>query len=354
MFGNGMTGDPASRISDLLVPKASFFTWLDSLRERLSIIGPVAEEGQAVFREIASSGELYMEYESTMLSPGKVYLCSPREDLFRLSFGKGLSIEEPPRDSAQRIIVGIHACDTNAVLYLDRTFLGTFRDPLYGERRRNTIFIALNCGTASKNCFCSSVGTGPFLKAESGYDMLLTDFGEDYLVEIKTAGARRLFDVDDIRGAGHEDFRLKDEKERSALRTFTKTINTEGLNKLLRENPEHPVWRHTAEERCLSCTNCVMVCPTCFCYDVVDEISMDMKTVRRYRQWDACQDTRFAEVHGGNFRARRSARLRQFVTHKLDQMHQYGVSGTVGCGRCITWCPTGIDLTEMAKQVQGK
>jgi ferredoxin len=125
-----------------------------------------------------------------------------------------------------------------------------------------------------------------------------------------------------------------------------------GLDNLFIKNMEHRVWRHTADRRCLSCTNCVMVCPTCFCYDVVDEISMDLKTATRHRQLDACQDAKFAEVHGGNFRQRRAARLRQFVTHKLDQTGQYGVPGTVGCGRCITWCPTGIDLTEMAKEIQ--
>jgi Fe-S oxidoreductase len=95
-----------------------------------------------------------------------------------------------------------------------------------------------------------------------------------------------------------------------------------------------------------------MVCPTCFCYDIVDETSMDLKTVRRFRHLAACQDIRFAEVYGGNFRQRRAARLRQFVTHKLNQTSQYGVLGTVGCGRCITWCPTGIDLTEIASEIR--
>jgi ferredoxin len=196
------------------------------------------------------------------------------------------------------------------------------------------------------------MGTGPFLKAQNGYDMLLTDFGDDYLLELKTERALRMFGVDDIKKAGRDAFRFKDEKEGAALQRFTRKLDIRGLDRLLRKNAEHPVWRNTAEEACLSCSNCVMVCPTCFCYDLFDEIAMDGKSVRRYRQWDACQDAKFAEVHGGNFRARRTARLRQFVSHKLEQTHQYGMFGTVGCGRCITWCPTGIDLTEMAKEVQ--
>ncbi len=353
MSGNGMTGGPGSRISNLIVSKKNFFEWLDSLRRRFTLIGPVKEDGQTEFRTVDSSDELNMDYRSTMLSPGKVYLYKPREDLFRFSLDKSIGIRESTADPVQMVIVGLHACDTNAVAYLDKTFLGAFRDPLYEARRNNTVIISLNCDGVTGNCFCSSVGTGPFLKAGNGCDILLTDFGEDYLLELKTDRARSLFNVDDIREAGKDAFGFKEEKEQTVLRKFKKTINTQGLNTILRKNPEHPVWRKTAEELCLSCTNCVMVCPTCFCYDMVDEIALDGKSVRRLRQWDACQDAKFAEVHGGNFRARRTARLRQFVTHKLDQTNQYGVFGTVGCGRCITWCPTGIDLTEMAKEVQG-
>ncbi len=249
------------------------------------------------------------------------------------------------------MIVGVHPCDTNAILYLDKTFIGIFKDPYYDVRRKNTIIISLNCTQVSTNCFCSSVGTGPFLKADLGYDILLTDFGEKYLIEIKSRRAKELFNLKGTT-AGTNELKLKSEMEKSLRSKFKKTINIGGLDNLLMKNMDHPVWQHTAEERCLSCSNCVMVCPTCFCYDIVDETSMDLKTVKRFRHWDACQDMRFAEVYGGNFRQRRSARLRQFVTHKLNQNSQYGILGTVGCGRCITWCPTGIDLTEMAKEIQ--
>jgi formate hydrogenlyase subunit 6/NADH:ubiquinone oxidoreductase subunit I len=328
------------------------FAWLDSLRGSYSLIGPVTEDGQTEFRELGSAGEMDLGYQSTMLSPGKVYLYKPREDLFRFTFGSTIEIREEPVDPVQRMIVGLHACDTNAVRYLDRTFLGSFCDPQYEARRNNTFIISLNCTTSGENCFCASVGAGPFLDTGEGYDMLLTDLGDDVLAELKSERARTLFPGDGFPRAGEKAFRRKQELEQAVLRSFRKSIEMDGLNDLLRKRPDHPVWRSTAEESCLSCTNCVMVCPTCFCYDVVDEINMDLKSVRRYRQWDACQDLHFAEVHGGNFRARRTARLRQFATHKLDQTHQYGVYGTVGCGRCITWCPTGIDITDMAKEVQ--
>jgi sulfhydrogenase subunit beta (sulfur reductase) len=351
MSGNGMTGESAFQKSNKLVPKEAFFRWLDSLRKTYRLIGPINVGTQTIFRGLNSSKELFMEYGSTMLSPGKLFIYKPREELFRFNIHEGVSINEITPLSEKQVIVGVHPCDTNAILYLDRTFLGAYKDPHYDVRRKNTVIISLNCTNVSLNCFCSSVGTGPFLKAESGYDMLLTDFEDQYLVEIKSRRAGEMFDIKGKR-AGVRELKLKSEKEKSLSGSFKKTINMEGLDELFMKNMEHPVWQHTADERCLSCSNCVMVCPTCFCYDIVDETSMDLKTVRRFRHLDACQDMRFAEVSGGNFRQRRSARLRQFVTHKLNQTNQYGVFGTVGCGRCITWCPTGIDLTEIAKEIQ--
>src|SRR5574337_284753 len=168
MSGDGMTGARGSRISDLVVSKKTFLSWLDFIRGTWSVIGPVKEDGRAEFREVSSSGELYMEYNTTMLSPGKVYLYKPREDLFTFSTGKSIEILEAEADQRKRVIVGVHSCDTNAILYLDRTFLGAFPDPLYRARRSNTMIISLNCESVTGNCFCSSMGTGPFFKTGNG------------------------------------------------------------------------------------------------------------------------------------------------------------------------------------------
>jgi len=349
--GSGMTGASVFRSSNLLISKDSFFNFIDALRSEYRVFGPVRERNYAVFREISSSADLFMEYKTTMLSPGKMFIYRPREEILKFRMEVPLTIEEITPAIEKQVVVGIHPCDINAILYLDRTFLGTFVDPSFRVRRENTILIGLNCMQISENCFCSSVGAGPFLKAQSGYDMVLTDFGKDYLVELKSSRASELFIIKG-KEAGPDEWRVKSEKEESILKSFKKVIDIDGLDDLLVKNLDHPVWTTTADERCLSCSNCVMVCPTCFCYDLVDEMSMDLKEVRRIRQLDACQDLRFAEVHGANFRLRRASRLRQFVMHNLNYMHQYGTIKTVGCGRCITWCPTKIDLTEMAKEIQ--
>jgi sulfhydrogenase subunit beta (sulfur reductase) len=353
MSGSGMTGGPGSPRSEVIISKKSFAGWIDSLLEQFPVIGPSRDGGHHVFRKINAAAELAMDYQTTMLSPAKLFIYKPKEELFRFSCSNPAEITETPAVYEKQIIVGVHPCDTHALMYLDRTFLGTYTDVYYEARRRHTIIISLNCTGIAPNCFCSSVGTGPFLKADSGFDLLLTDFGDEYLVEAGTERARSLLKLTEAKKAAGREVAYKADREKSILQGITKTIEMDGLNVILKDNPDHPVWGITAEKKCLSCSNCVMVCPTCFCFDMVDEISMDMKTVTRHRQLDACQDRRFAEVHGGNYRSRRTARLRQFVMHKLDQTHQYGVFGTVGCGRCITWCPTGIDLTEMAKAIRG-
>jgi sulfhydrogenase subunit beta (sulfur reductase) len=322
-----MTGERAFRKSDVIIPKGSFFQWIDSLRSEYRVFGPIRDKDQAVFKEIASAKDLFMEYPTTMLSPGKMLIYKPREDLLKFRIKNSISIEPVSPKIEKQVIVGIHPCDTNAILYLDMHFSHAFPDHYSRARRDNTLLIALNCMHVQEDCFCSSVGAGPYLKAESGYDMLLTDFGEDYLVEIKSARILKMFKLKG-RKSGPEEWRLKSRKEKTLIKSFKKSIDIKGLDDLYLRNLDHPVWENTANERCLSCSNCVMVCPTCFCYDMVDEINMDLEDGKRFRQADACQDFRFAEVHGGNFRQKRASRLRQFQMHNLNYSSQYGVTKT--------------------------
>jgi sulfhydrogenase subunit beta (sulfur reductase) len=349
MSGSGTTGENGSpKSKGILWPKAAFLERVGVLRASLRVIGPVGTDRHTCFREIDDPQDLALDYQRTMIPPGKKQLFLPQQELVRFELGeeRATATDIPPA-AEPAVLLGVHPCDLHAILYLDRTLLG---DPHYQARRRHTLLIGLNCTRVSPFCFCSSVGTGPHLQIRQGYDGLLTDLGDRYLFEPVSAAGVELFAGGEP--AGPEAYRLQEEQHRQALEAISKRLVTQGLDELLLGNQDHPVWERTAEERCLSCTNCVMVCPTCFCHDVVDEVDMSLKTVTRLRQWDACQDLRFAAVHGGNFRRLRAARLRQFVMHKLNYTAQYGMMGTVGCGRCIEWCPTGIDLTEMAAEIQ--
>lgn len=342
-----MTGERGFRVFN--VSKDAFLRHVDFLRLRYKISGPVKRDGHAAFSGISSASELFLDYETTMIPPSKVFFYKAEQDILFFEHSDTVRIKEAlPPENGDEIILGIHPCDMNAIFYLDKVFS---EDPYYMAVRERTLLVALNCNRAGAHCFCSSLGTGPHLKAESGYDALLTDAGEGYLVEIKSERGRAAFGLEGPE-AGPEGRKLKSEKEMEAIESFRKIIDLGGLDAIFIKNQAHPVWSRTAEGRCLSCSNCVMVCPTCFCHDIVDETEMGLAQTRRFRRWDACQDAGFSKVHGGNFRSRREARLRQFVMHKLNYTAQFGTPGTVGCGRCIKWCPTGIDLTEIAREIR--
>jgi sulfhydrogenase subunit beta (sulfur reductase) len=330
-----------------LWPKPAFLRRLDELQAGWRVIGPVGEGCRTEFQEVHRAGELALDYQSTMIPPGKAVLFTSRQELVRFEAGEPAMAHDIPPVAEPVLLVGVHPCDLNAILYLDKTLLA---DPHYQARRANTVLIGLNCFQLSEFCFCSSVGSGPHLKNKQGCDLLLTDLGDHYLLEPGSRRGAELFSGGEP--ATPETSRRQQEQEKQVLASFRKHLETSGLDHLLLAHQGHPVWNRTAEERCLSCTNCVMVCPTCFCHDVVDEKDLNLKSTTRVRQWDSCQDKKFAAVHGDNFRRARGARLRQFVLHKLSYTAQYGVMGTVGCGRCIKWCPTRIDLTEMAKEIQ--
>src|SRR5512135_206374 len=240
---------PLKQESNILVPKDSFFHWIDTLRSEYRVLGPVKDRDQTVFKEISSSGELFMEYPTTMLSPGKLFIYKPKEDILKFRMEKTVSIEEIKPEVEKQVIVGIHPCDIHAILYLDRHFSHAYRDPYFRVRRENTVLIALNCVQVSRDCFCSSVGTGPFLKAQLGYDMVLTDLGDNYLMELKSPGSSDVFDLKGKKAGGSE-WKLKSAKEKALTETIKKTINTEGLDALLLRNSDHPVWARTADERC--------------------------------------------------------------------------------------------------------
>ncbi|MDA8086699.1 MAG: 4Fe-4S dicluster domain-containing protein [Nitrospiraceae bacterium] len=357
-----------------IIPVEALARFVERLGEQYTLTGPVGGGLTARFEDVSSFSQMDLDYQSTMLPPGKKYLFEPVQEVlsFDISEGRFLEDHKDPQ-MRKRALIGLHPCDVNAILYLDKVFLGQYTDPFYRIRRENIFTIALNCKSVTDLCFCHLVGAGPYLKARSGYDILLTelrglltDSGVDsggsgadmdggekkFLLELASEKARDLFHAlspDKGKPPEEKDLAKIKEMEAALLKTFKKNLDMEAVQNALLARPDHHALKETADSRCLSCSNCVMVCPTCFCHDVRDETDLALSRVKKIRRWDACQDISFARVHGGNFRAQRYARLRQFVFHKLDYDTQFGMKATVGCGRCIRWCPTGIDLTEIAK-----
>lgn len=281
----------------------------------------------------------------------------------------GFSVEPATEDpEAPYALIGVRSCDLAAVGVQDTVLAGRrFADDSYVARRAEAFVVAVTCSDPGGTCFCVSMGTGPRPSPERGaaYDLGLTelhevdDEGHRLLVEVTSErGAQVLEQVaarlggGSLRPARDLDTAAADEVAGRAAGRMGRTLDTAGLKDLLYAAADSPVWDDVAQ-RCLSCTNCTAVCPTCFCTDVHDVTDLTGDALARTRVWDSCFTTDYSYLHGGSVRSSSRSRYRQWMTHKLASwIDQFGTSGCVGCGRCVTWCPVGIDLTEEAARIR--
>jgi ferredoxin len=341
-------------------------------------LGPKLRDGTVVYDEIESAADLPVGWKDEQ-SPGsyrmirrddgalfgfvpgaqswKQFLFPPESTLFRVDLRPGsVSIREDRPEDGHQAFVGVRPCELRAIAILDQVFLdGPHADPVYRGRRERTIIVAVNCADPGKTCFCTSVGTGPGV--DGGYDLALTEVcepGRHYFCceSGSDRGAELLSDLP--HRPAREDERMAAESvRRRAAGRMGRSLEIDGLRELIHEKQEHAHWELVAT-RCLACGNCTMVCPTCFCSDVIDRTSLDGTSAERRRRWDSCFNGEFSYIHGGRIRQSGAARYRQWMTHKLASwIDQFGQLGCVGCGRCVTWCPVGIDITEEAATLRG-
>jgi ferredoxin len=265
---------------------------------------------------------------------------------------EGRSVE--PRD-AKYAFVGARPCDIGAVLVQDRTFIESkYVEPDYKAVRQRAFIVAVNCVQAHGTCFCTSMGTGP--KAKTGFDLALTEVMEDarhyFVVEVGSDPGEEVLNDIDHREADREEIDKADRLVADAAKHMGRELETEDLKELLYRNYESPRWNEVAD-RCLTCGNCTLICPTCFCSTVEDHSSVEGDKAWRMRKLDSCYNLQFSYLHGGSTRVQSRSRYRQWITHKLATWQdQFGTIGCIGCGRCITWCPVGIDITEEIRAVR--
>ena len=245
-------------------------------------------------------------------------------------------------------ILGIRSCDLHAVAIHDRVLRErTHPDVRYEARRKDAFLVTVSCSDPSGTCFCVSMGTGP--RAGSGYDLALTELlGEEHTFLAQAGSDRGAAVLGQLpaRPAEAADSRAADAVTESAIGRMGRVMDITDIRDLLYENADHPRWDDVAG-RCLSCGNCTMVCPTCFCTSVEEHTSLAGNGTEHWRIWDSCFTSDFSYLHGGSVRSSPKSRYRQWMTHKLGSwIDQFGTSGCVGCGRCLTWCPVGIDITE--------
>ncbi|WP_052223187.1 4Fe-4S dicluster domain-containing protein [Novosphingobium malaysiense] len=287
----------------------------------------------------------------------KKFLFPPVETLWkaRREDDGTMAVSRPERPADRFAFIGVRACEIEAIAIQDRVFeQGPYTDTAYAARRSDAFIVAVNCGQAGGTCFCVSMETGP--RATHGFDLALTEMIEGaehrFLVEIGSEEGRSVMaQVPHVRADEARIGAASAIVERTAAQ-MGRHLDTDGLKELLQGNLEHPRWDDVAD-RCLTCANCTMVCPTCFCSTVEDHSDLANREAERVRKWDSCFTMDFSYIHGGSVRASTASRYRQWMTHKLaNWIDQFGTSGCVGCGRCITWCPVGIDLTQEAAAIR--
>ncbi len=272
----------------------------------------------------------------------------PARELLRRVHSDGAEAE-PPRPEGRKVaLLGARSCDLQAIAVHDEVLLGRpVVDAHYAARRTPTFVVAVTCADPGGTCFCASMGTGP--DPRDGFDLALTelidDDGHRFAVRVDSERAAELVARIPWTSETPADRTAVEEVVSEAIGRMGRSLDTHDIRDLLYANAEHPQWDDVAS-RCLACSNCTLVCPTCFCTSVEDTTALATGTAERWRVWDSCFTSEFTHLHGGSVRPTTRARYRQWATHKLASWwDQFGSSGCVGCGRCITWCPAAIDLT---------
>jgi sulfhydrogenase subunit beta (sulfur reductase) len=351
---------------------------LDTLRQMgYTPIGPTVRDGAIVLDEIEDASQLPAGWSDEQ--DGGRYRLRRRDDgaLFGHAAGphswkrwlhppsvvrwrarredRGFVAEPDRTPPPSYAFVGVRPCELAAILVQDRVFLGgPFVDPAYRSRREGVFVMAVHCGSPSGTCFCASMGTGP--RAQAGFDLAMTELVDgarhELVVEVGTERGAAVAESLPHRPADVAALADAAAVVDRARVSMGRSLETDGLKEALYHRYEDSRWDEVGR-RCLGCANCTMVCPTCFCATVEEATDLAGRHTERRRVWDSCFSQEFSYVHGGSVRTSAGARYRQWITHKLATWHdQFGVFGCVGCGRCITWCPVGIDITAEAGAVR--
>jgi sulfhydrogenase subunit beta (sulfur reductase) len=362
------------------LPRSAFEGLFTALhKEGYAVVGPKIIDGAIMMQPVASVSELprgmrdnqsgghyrLEEGDPDLLFEYVVGPNGPKKHFFPAQLplfqfhvnGERFELDAGPPQVPKFAFLGVRPCELAAIQVQDRVFgrddPRTFRcesEPWYVQIRQESLLIAVNCTRPGGTCFCGSWGTGP--EAMNGYDLALTELKDGFVLAIGTRRGAALAENLPLRVPSGAELELASLKMELAREHMGRELDTAGLKELLDENLEAPEWDDVAR-RCLSCGNCTMVCPTCFCCTVSDATDLSGKEITRSRHWESCFTHQFTYTIAGPERNTIRGRYRHWIRHKLcTWWEQFDSSGCVGCGRCITWCPVGIDLTEESRRLR--
>ena len=334
----------------LKLPKDRLDLFASVLQQFGEVHAPVEQNGKYAFRRLTRWSDARLDYQRTLLPPKKYFL-PPKDTLFQYREGQGYVPCDVAAD--RRIILfGVHPCDIYGLNILDQVFSGKYNDPYYQTRRKNIAIIGIDC-TPDEHCFCRSM-RADFV--DRGFDLFFQDLGDRYQVMVATAlgddmvlATGPLFEP--VTQADHDEYKRRSSAKR---RAFQLEVEIRDLPEIFEMEYDSALWNRVGD-RCLSCGSCSMVCPTCYCYDVADDVELGSRNGARSRSWDSCLFSTHAMVAGGeNFREGRDSRVKFRYYHKQRGfVAEYGRPSCVGCGRCIEACPVKIDISEVISQLRG-
>ena len=318
---------------------------LNQWSQEFTVFVPSKESGVATMSKWDGKDISFLDWYRNTVEPAKANFFPPMEEMFSFQKDKaGYHIELPPSDKQKQLIFGIRPCDAKALAILDMTFKDAYEDPYYLTKRKNTLLVGLGCTNPCDSCFCTSLGISP--SESTDVDLMLTDIGDEFLIEEVTDKGKGLMAMaSGVEEATQADEARAKEVKEASYNKVTRKIDTEGIKeKLLPAFENQDYWEKIAA-KCVSCGICTFLCPTCYCFDINDELVKDQGA--RCRSWDSCAFPLYTKMPMGNPREEKWRRVRQRVYHKYEfYPMNFGVIACTGCGRCIRQCPVNWDITQ--------
>jgi len=332
-------------MEEKILKKTEIGKLYNELEKEYKFYAPIKEKGNIAFKKISNVEEIELDFLNSKVPPKDV-LFPQKETIFEYRYeGKDVIIEERKDLEDKILIFGVRPCDAYSFKLLEDFFAsGDFQDDIFLKKRENATIIGLGCNTPRQSCFCTSVGGHPFQKEST--DVFLSDLGDNYLVEaISDKGKSLVKKLTWLSDAKKADIDKATDLAKQAEESFTTKFNFDLVTKVLDKNFEHPVWQEISES-CIGCGSCTFLCPTCTCFDVIDENDEYNNRGRRIRIWDTCQSCLYTlETSGHNPRPEKIQRCRNRIMHKFSYYpNNYDCLGCVGCGRCIIACPVNNEL----------